>query len=135
MTSTERVRTPIELPRTPPAAHDTPHHHQANPQVTDLRHDFAGSLGFVGSSGQNAVLEYRAGADEVGCVHGAPAGLCCFDELKAIAMPTALERGPLVTRWRSWAIANVDSVGFVCGGGPSARRGSRRTPAGRRGRR
>jgi len=38
------VRTPIELPRASPATQDTPHHQRANPQVTALLHDFAGSL-------------------------------------------------------------------------------------------
>ena len=63
-----------------------------------------------------AVLEPRAGADQedqVGRVHGSPAVLGGFDELKAIATPAAREPGPLVTRCRSRTVAKVDSMGFV----------------------
>lgn len=41
--------------------------------------------GFVGSFDESAVLELRAGSDEgdeVGCVHGAPAGLGGLDEFE-----------------------------------------------------
>jgi hypothetical protein len=39
--------------------------------------------------------------DQVGRVHGAPAGACADSmSLNAIATPAALEPGPLVTRWR-----------------------------------
>ncbi|MBB4399161.1 hypothetical protein, partial [Bradyrhizobium sp. ERR14] len=35
--------------------------------------------------------------------------------LKAIAMSAAREPGPLVTRWRSRTVANVDSIALVTG--------------------
>jgi len=41
--------------------------------------------------------------------------LACADSisLNAIATPAAREPGPLVTRWRSRTVANVDSIGLV----------------------
>ena len=39
----------------------------------------------------------------------------CADSmsLKAIAIPAALEPGPLVMRWRRCTVAKLDSIGFV----------------------
>jgi hypothetical protein len=64
----------------------------------------------------DSVFETGACAHEgnqVGSVDGAPAGLGGFDQLNAIAIPAALEPGPLVTfvRWRT--VAKVDSIGLV----------------------
>ncbi len=93
------------------------------------------------SSGRSTSLPLsNAGAgadegDEVGCVDGAPAGLGGLDELERHRDPGGPGAGSLgdplpqpdggegATRSGSW-----------CAGGSSARPGSRRTPAARRGR-
>lgn len=66
----------------------------------------------------NEVASFEAGAcpdegDEVGCVHGSPAGLGGLDELDTIARATARDPAPLVTLVRSRTVAKVDSLGLV----------------------
>jgi hypothetical protein len=77
---------------------------------------------FVGSFGELAVDEGRAGTDErdeTWGVNRAPAVLGARMSFNAIASPAAREPGPLVILLWLRTVAKVDSIGEG-GGGPSA---------------
>jgi hypothetical protein len=60
-----------------------------------------------------AAFEAGPGADErdeVGCVDGAPAFWAASISLNAMAIPAALEPGPLGTLVRCLTVAKVDSI-------------------------
>jgi hypothetical protein len=62
-----------------------------------------------------AAFEAGPGADErdeLECVDGAPAFLGGVDQLDAMAIPVALEPGPLVTLVRCLTVAKVNSMGL-----------------------
>ena len=74
-----------------------------------------GGLEYGVAFNELAAFEAGPGADErdeVGCVDGAPAFLGASISLNAMAIPAALEPGPLVTLVRCLTVAKVDSMGL-----------------------